>query len=133
MGKSIKFKELEYQQIASKKMLDFLVAKGTADLAQKKFKLQAPTGSGKTYIISVTIAKAVKKYRSSLKKVTFIFIAPSIGKLDYQGYEKITKYLSAGYVKGFDTNYIGTKGTKAKTSYLQNIDYFKENNVYFLG
>ena len=133
MGKSIKFKKLFYQETAVEKMCDFLVAKATADLAQKKFKLQAPTGCGKTYIISKTIEKAVGGYKSLNKKVTFIFIAPSIGKLDYQGYEKMTKYLSAGYVKGFDTNYIGTKGAKVKTSYLQNIDYFKENNVYFLG
>lgn len=121
-------KILCYQQKAVEKTISFL-EKGDKD----KFLLQAPTGSGKTFILASIIDKYIENFELSLNKTTFIFIAPSTGKLDHQGYEKITSYLKNDWVKGFETNYIGLVDSKSKTQYLSNINYFKPNNVYFIG
>ena len=100
----------------------------------KEFKLQSPTGSGKTFIISKIIDQFLENDILNSKPTSFIFIAPSTGNLDYQGYEKISSYLKKDWVKGYDTEYIGTVSKNQKNkSYLSNIDYFKENKVYFIG
>ncbi|MDE6289719.1 MAG: DEAD/DEAH box helicase family protein, partial [Ureaplasma sp.] len=123
----MKNKNLSYQR----KAIDFAI-----DHLQEKdeFKLQSPTGSGKTFIISKLIDQYLENDILNSKKTTFIFIAPSTGKLDYQGYEKISSYIKRDWVKGFDTEYIGTSNSKTPSkTYLSNIDYFKENRVYFIG
>ncbi|MBR4025575.1 MAG: DEAD/DEAH box helicase family protein, partial [Mycoplasmataceae bacterium] len=100
----------------------------------REFKLQSPTGSGKTFIISKIIDQFLENDILNSKPTSFIFIAPSTGNLDYQGYEKISSYLKKDWVKGYDTEYIGTVSKNQKNkSYLSNIDYFKENKVYFIG
>lgn len=100
----------------------------------KEFKLQSPTGSGKTFIISKIIDQFLENDILNSKPTSFIFIAPSTGNLDYQGYEKISSYLKKDWVKGYDIEYIGTVSKNQKNkSYLSNIDYFKENKVYFIG
>ena len=60
----------------------------------KEFKLQSPTGSGKTFIISKLIDQYLENDILNAYNTTFIFIAPSTGKLDYQGYEKINSYIN---------------------------------------
>ncbi len=103
-------------------------------LDNKEFKLQSPTGSGKTFIISQIIDKYLENEYLNIHPTTFIFIAPSTGALDYQGYEKISQYLNSDWAKGYSTEYIGTSKTKSSTkSYLSNIDYFKPNTCYFFG
>ncbi len=103
-------------------------------LDNKEFKLQSPTGSGKTFIISQIIDKYLENEYLNIYPTTFIFIAPSIGALDYQGYEKISQYLNSDWAKGYSTEYIGTSKQKSSTkSYLSNIDYFKPNTCYFFG
>lgn len=100
----------------------------------KEFKLQSPTGSGKTFIISQIIDKYLENDYLNSYPTTFIFIAPSTGSLDYQGYEKITSYLDKDWAKGYTTQYIGTSKAKSSSkSYLSNIDYFKPNTCYFFG
>ncbi len=121
-----KKKILNYQQSAVENAIEFL--KDNDD-----FNFQSPTGSGKTFIIADIIDKYLENEILNNKPTTFLFIAPSTGKLDYQGYEKITKYLEDQWVSGFSTNYIGIKDKVIKGSYLENIDYFQQNNVYFLG
>lgn len=103
-------------------------------LDNKEFKLQSPTGSGKTFIISQIIDKYLENEYLNIHPTTFIFIAPSTGALDYQGYEKISQYLNSDWAKGYSTEYIGTSKQKSSTkSYLSNIDYFKPNTCYFFG
>ena len=120
-------KNLRYQERTSNIALEHLLIKNN-------FKLQSPTGSGKTMIIGLIIERILRNPTFYLKKKTFIFVAPSTGSLDKQGYEKISSYLNWDWIKGFETNYIGVSGGKTKKSqYLQNIDKFKENNVYFIG
>lgn len=126
MGREHNKKILFYQQKAIKDTINFLEH-------NSKVLLQAPTGSGKTFILASIIDKYIENFNLSFNKTTFIFIAPSTGKLDHQGYEKITSYLRNDWVKGFVTNYIGIIDSKTKTQYLANIDYFKPNNVYFIG
>ena len=121
-----KKKILNYQQLAVENAIEFLED-------NDEFNFQSPTGSGKTFIVADIIDKYLENKILNSKPTTFLFIAPSTGKLDYQGYEKITKYLEDQWVSGFSTNYIGTKDKITKGSYLENIDYFKQNNVYFLG
>lgn len=100
----------------------------------KEFKLQSPTGSGKTFIISQIIDKYLENDYLNSCPTTFIFVAPSTGSLDYQGYEKITSYLNKDWAKGYTTEYIGTSKQKSSSkSYLSNIDYFKPNTCYFFG
>ena len=101
---------------------------------KKHIYFQAPTGSGKTLMTSMFIEEIVKLPELLNQKINFLFIAPSSGSIDYQGYDKITKYLKEEWVKGFKTEYIGTSGGSTKKSqYLNNIDYFEENTVYFMG
>ncbi|MDE5599823.1 MAG: DEAD/DEAH box helicase family protein, partial [Ureaplasma sp.] len=120
-------KNLSYQTKAIDFAIEYLQE-------NKEFKLQSPTGSGKTFIISKLIDQYLENDILNSRKTTFIFIAPSTGKLDYQGYEKISSYIKRGWVKGFDTEYIGTSNAKTPSkTYLSNIDYFKENRVYFIG
>jgi len=119
-------KILNYQQLAVEYAIEFLKN-------NDEFNFQSPTGSGKTFIIADIIDKYLENEILNSKPTTFLFIAPSIGKLDYQGYEKITKYLKDQWVSGFSTNHIGTKDKVIKGCYLDNIDYFKKNNVYFIG
>lgn len=97
------------------------------------FVLQSPTGSGKTFITSLIIQKLLQDPILSSKNVTFLFIAPSVGKLDHQGYQKITDYITKGWVDNFGTSYIGTGDKSSKGQYLQNVDKFKPNTVYFVG
>ncbi len=100
----------------------------------KEFKLQSPTGSGKTFVISQIIDKYLENDHLNAYPTTFIFIAPSTGSLDYQGYEKITSYVNKDWAKGYTTEYIGTSKQKSSSkSYLSNIDYFKPNTCYFFG
>lgn len=120
-------KILKYQTNAIDFALEFLSENSI-------FNLQSPTGSGKTFIIANLIDKYLENSVLNSKQTTFIFMAPSDGKLDYQGYEKISSYLSKDWVKGYTTNYIGTSNNKTlNKSYLQSLDYFKPNNVYFFG
>lgn len=121
-----KQKQLKYQTVAIEEGIDHLNQ-------YNEFKLQAPTGSGKTFIIAKLIDQYLEDSYLNNKPTTFIFIAPSTGKLDHQGYEKISKYLKNDWVKGYNTEYIGTSNEKTNKSYLKNIDYFKENTVYFFG
>ncbi len=123
---SIKIKELEFQKRASSAAIKHLHKNNT-------FSFQSPTGSGKTLITGMIINNYLDDPIFQTKKTTFIFIAPSVGALDYQGYQKITGYLDKGWVSGFDTEYIGTGDSKSKGKYLQNIDKFQENTVYFIG
>ena len=102
-------------------------------LDNKEFKLQSPTGSGKTFIISQIIDKYLENEYLNIHPTTFIFIAPSTGALDYQGYEKISQYLNSDWAKGYSTEYIGTSTKSSTKSYLSNIDYFKPNTCYFFG
>lgn len=120
------YKQLKYQTVAIEEAIDHLNQ-------YNEFKLQAPTGSGKTFIIAKLIDQYLEDSYLNNKPTTFIFIAPSTGKLDHQGYEKISKYLKNDWVKGYNTEYIGTSNEKINKSYLKNIDYFKENTVYFFG
>lgn len=120
----MKINQLEYQKNAIEFAINHLEN-------NKIFNLEAPTGSGKTFIIGSLIEKYIKNEILNNSKTTFLFIAPSTGKLDYQGYEKITNYLNKNWLKGFSANYIGSSNTKKE--YLRNIDYFKPNNVYFFG
>ncbi|MDE6472998.1 MAG: DEAD/DEAH box helicase family protein, partial [Ureaplasma sp.] len=100
----------------------------------KEFKLQSPTGSGKTFIISKLIDQYLENDILNAYNTTFIFIAPSTGKLDYQGYEKINSYINKNWVSGFSAEYIGTSNSKSpKKEYLSNIDYFQNRKVYFIG
>lgn len=100
----------------------------------QEFKLQSPTGSGKTFIISKIIDQYLENDILNIKDTSFLFIAPSTGSLDFQGYEKITSYLKKDWVKGYSTQYIGTSNKKGNNkSYLQNIDYFEPDKVYFIG
>ena len=122
----IQRKELEFQNKAANIAIDYL-------LKQQKFSFKSPTGSGKTLITGMMIEKYLSNPVLSTKKTTFIFIAPSVGALDYQGYQKISGYLDKGWISGFYTEYIGTGDTKSKNKYLQNIDKFKENTIYFIG
>lgn len=120
-------KILKYQTRAIDFALEFLSENSV-------FNLQSPTGSGKTFIIANLIDKYLENSNLNSKQTTFVFVAPSSGKLDRQGYEKLSWYLTKGWVKGYSANYIGTSNNKTQNkSYLQNIDYFKPNNVYFFG
>lgn len=119
-------KNLNYQTKAVNNTIEYLK---TVDM----FSLQAPTGSGKTYIIASIIDKYLETADFMSEATTFLFIAPSTGKLDHQGYEKISNYLKNDWVKGFQTNYIGSTNKNSKSEYLKNIEYFKPNNVYFIG
>ncbi|MEG1146758.1 MAG: DEAD/DEAH box helicase family protein [Bacilli bacterium] len=79
-------KNLNYQTKAVNNTIEYLK---TVDM----FSLQAPTGSGKTYIIASIIDKYLETADFMSEATTFLFIAPSTGKLDHQGYEKISNYL----------------------------------------
>ena len=120
------FKELDFQQKAIDYAFDFLVEQN-----KNEFNLQAPTGSGKTYILGSIINRLFKNNYLNQNNLAFVFISPSQGKIDYQNYEKITQYLENELFTGFFTNYIGTN--KKNKVDLQNINYFEANNVYFLG
>lgn len=121
-----KVKELQFQVDTSDNAVNYLKQKDS-------FLLQSPTGSGKTFITSLIIQKMLQDPILSAKNLTFIFVAPSVGKLDHQGFVKISDYLHKGWVSGFNTSYIGSKDTSSKGAYLQNIDRFKPNMVYFVG
>lgn len=97
--------------------------------------LKAPTGSGKTYIIAKIIEKLIFNAKILKNKHAFLFLAPSNGGLAKQGFEKITNHLNYGWVKGFETEYIGSDNNKSKggDNYLNNITFFKSNHVYFIG
>ena len=82
-------KKLSYQMNAADYAVRFLNENNL-------FKLSAPTGSGKTMIIAQTIEEIIKDPSFAMIKKTFIFVAPSTGSLDYQGYEKISSYLDKG-------------------------------------
>ena len=120
------FKELDFQQKAIDYAFNFLVEQN-----KNEFNLQAPTGSGKTYILGSIINRLFKNNYLNQNNLAFVFISPSQGKIDYQNYEKITQYLENELFTGFFTNYIGTN-KKNKVDF-QNINYFEANNVYFLG
>ena len=118
---------LSYQSNAVNFAIDYLQK-------NKEFNLQSPTGSGKTFIIAEMIDQYLENEFLNSTPTTFIFIAPSTGALDYQGYEKITSYLNKDWVKGYWTQYIGTSKEKTQSkAYLQNIEYFEPNKVYFFG
>lgn len=102
-------------------------------LENKEFKLESPTGSGKTFIISQIIDQYLENDNLNSWPTTFLFIAPSTGNLDYQGYEKITQYIKKDWAKGFSTQYIGTHGNKNSQISLQSVKFFEPNKVYFLG
>lgn len=123
----MKKRKLSYQIDAAKIAIQHLKD-------NESFKLQSPTGSGKTMIMGQIIEDLNSSRDFQLIKKTYIFIAPSVGSLDHQGYEKISSYLSRGWLKGFETEYIGTQGSKKKSGqYLENIEKFEENKVYFIG
>lgn len=128
MSKAVSKKHLQYQQDAVDYALEFLID-------NNEFNLQAPTGSGKTFILANLIDNFLESDVLASQPTTFVFLAPSTGKLDYQNYEKFNKYLMNNWVNGFSTNYIGNSNNKESNakSYLQSIDYFKPNNVYFFG
>lgn len=121
-----KVKELQFQIDAADNAIKYLVN-------QDSFALQSPTGSGKTFITSLIIEKVLQDPILSAKNIAFLFIAPSVGKLDHQGFLKISDYVKRGWVSGFATSYIGTGEKSSKNAYLQNIDKFKNNTVYFVG
>lgn len=122
-----KRKNLKFQEHAVRQVIEKLAH-------HKKVRLQAPTASGKTFIVAQIVEKLLTHPAFMGQKNTFLFIAPSNGSLDHQGYEKITKYLADGWVKFFHTHYIGTSGGKTvKSNYLNNIDYLAENTIYFIG
>lgn len=122
-------KQLSYQTNAVNACIEHLQN-------NKEFRLQSPTGSGKTFIISQIIDKYLEDETLNSYPTSFLFVAPSIGSLDYQGYEKIYSYLARDWAKGYSCEYIGTsknKSTSVSKSYLQNIDYLKPNTCYFIG
>lgn len=102
-------------------------------ISKKETFLQAPTGSGKTFIMSLFVEKYLQNPLFSSISTSFVFIAPSTGSLDYQGYEKISNYLKNDWISGFKTSYIGLSDKKSKGKYLQNIDMFEKNTIYFIG
>lgn len=120
------FKELDFQQKAIDFALDYLTVQN-----KNNFNLQAPTGSGKTYILGCIIDNLFKNSYMNQNNLSFVFISPSQGKIDYQNYEKITSFLENNLFNGFSTSYIGTD--KNKKLNLQYINYFEPNTVYFLG
>jgi superfamily II DNA or RNA helicase len=85
--------------IKEKKIFNFQIDAVNASIDflknNSEFNLQSPTGSGKTYIIANIIDRYLENEILNNKPTTFLFIAPSIGKLDHQGYEKITNYLNS--------------------------------------
>ena len=120
-------KQLSYQVNAVNACIDHLQH-------NREFKLQAPTGSGKTFIISQIIDKYLENENLNFHPTTFLFIAPSTGGLDYQGYQKIKSYLEKNWVSGYDPIPISTSSIKSPTKpYLQNIDYLEEKKCYFIG
>lgn len=121
-------KILEYQENAVREVVSRLDFENTV-------KFQAPTGSGKTLMTAMIVDKLINDNAEMFtNKVAFVFIAPSTGGLDHQGYEKINSYVVDGWVKGFECKYVGTQGgTSAKSQYLESIDKFEANNLYFLG
>ena len=120
------FKQLDFQQKAIDFALDYLIVQN-----KNEFNLQAPTGAGKTYILGSIIDNLFKNNYLNQNNLTFVFISPSQGKIDYQNYEKISTYLENNLFNGFSTSYIGTN--KNKKLDLQYINYFEPNTVYFLG
>ena len=123
-----KQKQLSYQNNAINFAIEHLQN-------NKEFKLQSPTGSGKTFIIAKIIDQYLENDFLNNNDTTFLFIAPSIGSLDFQGYNKIDSYVKKDWVKGYSTEYIGTSNKKGSNSkfYLSNIEYFMPNKVYFIG
>lgn len=119
-------KLLNYQHDAIEEILNLIPSK-------EIIKLQAPTGSGKTFITANLIKRIVESEWALLhKKITFLYIAPSTGQLDYQGYTKTRDYLDNGFVNGFSVEHIGS-AEKTKTNYLTNISFLEKNKVYFIG
>lgn len=119
-------KLLNYQIDAIEEIIELIPSK-------ENIKLQAPTGSGKTFITANLIKRITESnWALSNKKITFLYIAPSTGQLDYQGFSKIRDYLDKGFVNGFSVEYIGSTD-KTKTNYLTNISYLEKNKVYFIG
>ncbi|NQZ29392.1 MAG: DEAD/DEAH box helicase family protein [Mycoplasmatales bacterium] len=118
------------------KAINSIVTKLKTD---KVVKLQSPTGSGKTLMTAKIIEKFLKNYDEEFfQKTSVIYISLSSGELDYQGYTKINKLLSNNFVSGFDTKYIGTSSKKKNAdlktnNYIQGIEEFKKNTVYFMG
>ena len=112
-------KLLEYQEIAVNEVLSII------DTNQRTIRLQAPTGSGKTFMIA-HIVKGINQSLWALKhpKRTFLYIAPSTGGLDEQGYKKITSYINNRHLSGYKTHYIDQ---------TLNIDYLEENTIHFIG
>ena len=118
--------DLSYQNRAVVKIIKILRNKD-------RVVLQAPTGSGKTFIIANVIQKMLFDENYVSYEMAFLFLAPSAGRLIHQCYRKISDYLLEDWVRGFETCYIGRDETNEQNFYLGDIDYFQPKKVYFLG
>ena len=119
-------KKLHYQQLAVVNIIRILQK-------QDRAVLQAPTGSGKTFIISQIIQRLLLEKNYYLKRVAFLFLAPSTGQLIHQCYTKIKTHLRKAWVRGFETCSIGTDRKNKQAFYLAGINHFKPGTVYFIG
>ncbi len=121
-----KNRTLEYQTEAINKVVQKFLKFDTVVL-------QAPTGSGKTYIIAKIIERIICS-NSIQKPYAFLYLAPSNGGLANQGYDKITSYLERNWANGFFTKLINGNGKdRGKSDYLAGVDFFRSNYVYFIG
>ena len=125
----MKVKRLSFQVEAVSSIIDKLKKQDTV-------RFQAPTGSGKTFMLAKTIEQFLINPELNINHLaTFIFIAPSSGALDHQGYIKFKNFLDLHWVNNFHVKYIGIKegSNRSTRAYLNQIDYFKANTVYFIG
>ena len=118
--------KLHYQQLAVTNIIRILQK-------QDRAVLQAPTGSGKTFIISQIIQRLLLEKNYYLKRVAFLFLAPSTGQLIHQCYTKIKTHLAKAWVRGFETCSIGTDRKNKQAFYLAGINHFKPGTMYFIG
>lgn len=110
---------LDFQKNLVKKGLDMFLR------GYKEFTFQSPTGTGKTFICANLINEFILENKKNDKNFTFLFFAPSNGKLDLQGYEKFKNYKKFSDLKNYDIYYQIDSNIK--------IDFFQKNTVYFFG
>ena len=112
-------KLFEYQNNAVEEVLSKMQSN------TREIRFQAPTGSGKTFM-TAHIVKGINQSAWGLKhpKRTYLYIAPSTGQLDYQGYKKISSYIDNGFMSGYKTQYIDQ---------TLSMDFLPTNTINFIG
>ncbi|ATZ21495.1 DEAD/DEAH box helicase [Mesoplasma tabanidae] len=99
---------------------------------ENSFTFQAPTGTGKTFVIANLISEMILNYNVLYpnEEFTFIFIAPSAGELYSQSYEKMALWMDKKNIKSF--NIINNKSTSTN-SLIMPYRIFEKDSVYFFG